>query len=92
VRDAARPAPPARGQARRRHNRHRGARARARREREAMPATRALNEGGERKPDGDSYASRNDKVSELWRPGAAFRPTTFLDPKGPKVRRPRGLP
>ncbi len=57
-----------------------------------MPATRALNEGGERKPDGDSYASRNDKVSELWRPGAAFRPTTFLDPKGPKVRRPRGLP
>lgn len=57
-----------------------------------MPATRALNEGGERKPDDDSYASRNDKVSELWRPGAAFRPTTFLDPKGPKVRRPRGLP
>ena len=62
---------------------------RARREHEAlaMPATRALNEGDGKKQPGDDFASRNEKVSELWRPGAGFKPTTFLDPKGPKVPR-----
>ncbi|KAK9843726.1 hypothetical protein WJX81_003815 [Elliptochloris bilobata] len=59
----------------------------ASREREglAMPATRALNEGDGKKGGGDDYASKNDRVSELWRPGAGFKPTTFLDPKGPKL-------
>ena len=55
----------------------------------SLPATRALNEGDGKKLGGDDYASKNDKVSELWRPGAGFKPTTFLDPKGPKVPRPR---
>ena len=54
------------------------------RESQAMPATRALTEG-EKKRDGDDYLSKNEKVSDLWRPGAGFKPTTFLDPKGPKV-------
>ena len=35
---------------------------------------------------GDSYVARNDKVAELWRPGASFKPTSFIDMKGPKVR------
>ena len=52
-----------------------------------MPATRALNEGDGKKLAGDDFASKNEKVSELWRPGAGFKPTSFLDPKGPKVRR-----
>ena len=52
-----------------------------------MPATRALNEGDGKKQPGDDFASKNEKVSELWRPGAGFKPTTFLDPKGPKVPR-----
>lgn len=52
-----------------------------------MPATRALNEGDGKKQPGDDFASKNEKVSELWRPGAGFKPTTFLDPKGPKVSR-----
>lgn len=56
-----------------------------------MPATRALNEGDGKKQPGDDFASKNEKVSELWRPGAGFKPTTFLDPKGPKVPHPPSL-
>jgi hypothetical protein len=40
--------------------------------------------GGDKRE--DSYAARNDKVSELWRPGAGFKPTSFTDIKGPKVQ------
>ena len=40
--------------------------------------------GGDKRE--DTFVARNDKVAELWRPGAAFKPTYFTDAKGPKVR------
>ena len=33
----------------------------------------------------DNYVPRNEKTSELWRPGASFKPTYFNEAKGPKV-------
>ena len=33
----------------------------------------------------DTYVARNEKTSELWRPGASFKPTYFNEAKGPKV-------
>jgi hypothetical protein len=38
------------------------------------------------KKEGDTYAARNERTSELWRPGSGFKPTSFANPKGPKVR------
>ena len=40
---------------------------------------------GDRKDADGSYVARNEKASDLWRPGAGFRPTSFIDAKGPKV-------
>ena len=40
---------------------------------------------GDRKDADASYVARNEKASDLWRPGASFRPTSFIDVKGPKV-------
>ena len=34
----------------------------------------------------DTYSAKNEKTSELWRPGANFKPTYFNEAKGPKVR------
>lgn len=34
----------------------------------------------------DTYVAKNEKTSELWRPGANFKPTYFNEAKGPKVR------
>ena len=33
----------------------------------------------------DTYVAKNEKTSELWRPGANFKPTYFNEAKGPKV-------
>ena len=33
----------------------------------------------------DPYVAKNEKASELWRPGANFKPTYFNEAKGPKV-------
>ena len=33
----------------------------------------------------DTYVAKNEKASELWRPGANFKPTYFNEAKGPKV-------
>lgn len=40
---------------------------------------------GDRKDGDASYVAHNDKASDLWRPGNGFRPTSFIDTKGPKV-------
>ncbi len=33
----------------------------------------------------DTYVAKNEKTSELWRPGSNFKPTYFNEAKGPKV-------
>ena len=40
---------------------------------------------GDRKDGDASYVAHNEKASDLWRPGAGFRPTSFIDVKGPKA-------
>jgi hypothetical protein len=37
------------------------------------------------KKEADQWVARSEKTSELWRPGAGFRPTSFSIPNGPKV-------
>ena len=39
----------------------------------------------------DTYLAKNEKTSELWRPGANFKPTYFNEAKGPKVMGPNTL-
>lgn len=50
-----------------------------------------VSERGSDKKEDVGYAARNDKVSDLWRPGAGFKPTSFIDAMGPKVRGTPGL-
>ncbi|CAL5218972.1 g727 [Coccomyxa viridis] len=33
----------------------------------------------------DTYVAKNEKTSELWRPGSNFKPTYFNEAKGPKL-------
>ena len=44
-----------------------------------------VSDRGNSEKGGDSYVARNEKAAELWRPGAGFKPTSFIDMKGPKV-------